>query len=227
MAGSFPIVTPSFSHCIGTPGPSSRLALDVGPPVSSFSSGPWHFGDPHHPEGILSVRVVMLEKVPKDLPYFFPHQSMKPTEAVFALPNPRTDPKHYSQALGALVDHLRDHIASTRDCAVILRAGQQCDLDTAIRLQNDRSTSRDSDQPYPQLITSLSGLVEVRKAILPLALVLLCAIPQLVSETSQAAVSKVEIADRLYGLVALWPDGNPPRAALKRVNEYLMSEGRG
>jgi tRNA A64-2'-O-ribosylphosphate transferase len=38
-------------------------------------------------------------------------------------------------------------------------------------------------------------------------------------------VTKAEIADVLHGLVSLWPDGNPPRAALKRVNQYLMSEG--
>ena len=36
-------------------------------------------------------------------------------------------------------------------------------------------------------------------------------------------MTKADIADRLHSLVARWPDGNPPRAALKRVNEYLMS----
>ncbi|RXK39878.1 hypothetical protein M231_02812 [Tremella mesenterica] len=39
----------------------------------------------------------------------------------------------------------------------------------------------------------------------------------------EVMVDKSSIADKLYKLVSLWPDGNPPRAALKRVNEILMS----
>lgn len=38
------------------------------------------------------------------------------------------------------------------------------------------------------------------------------------------AIDKATIARHLHTLVALWPDSNPPRAALKRVNEFLMAD---
>lgn len=65
-------------------------------------------------------------------------------------------------------------------------------------------------------------MIEYKKTIIPLALVLILSIPDLSGE-SVGNVGKAEIADVLNRIVCLWPDGNPPRAALRRVNEYLMS----
>jgi hypothetical protein len=43
------------------------------------------------------------------------------------------------------------------------------------------------------------------------------------SDDEDELVDKALIASQLHSLVSLWPDGNPPRAALRRVNESLMS----
>ena len=55
--------------------------------------------------------------------------------------------------------------------------------------------------------------VSARQTLIPLALAILCSVPY---------VDKHVVASQLHRLVALWPDGNPPRAALKRVNQVLM-----
>jgi len=106
---------------------------------------------------------------------------------------------------------------------------QSC-FDQPIQADPTDANGKYDDRAEIQL--SPAELVDARKAIIPLALVLLCALPELASANSTSSadipgpMTKAEIADELHKLVALWPDGNPPRAALRRVNEYLMSEGR-
>ncbi|KAL7421287.1 tRNA A64-2'-O-ribosylphosphate transferase [Cryptotrichosporon argae] len=81
-------------------------------------------------------------------------------------------------------------------------------------------------------VATLNGRVLLRPApgvgpkdVLALALALICAVPGL-DEDPVARHTKATIAERLQKLVSLWPEGNPPRAALKRINEFLMSPAR-
>jgi len=213
---------------IGVPLSGSRLGLDVGTPVTPPASVPC--SSRHTPT--LAIRVVVLEKVKRDVPYILQTQQSIPAEAVLALPNPKTDPKPYAFALGALVAFVRKHIAGEDAGSIVLRPADRADLDTALRIQADPTDANGKYDDRAEIQLSPAELVDARKAIIPLALVLLCALPELASANSTSSadipgpMTKAEIADELHKLVALWPDGNPPRAALRRVNEYLMSEGR-
>lgn len=225
---------------VGVPRLGSRLALDIGAPVDSHKREVWQYSEPSPASLIRLIRVTQLEKPLKDIPCILP---FSPREAIIALPNPRTDSKPYTSALGSLVADIRDRLSEGSIGCVVLLPGRRSDVDTAIQLyRNQETTSKQSDdqqRPEPrkeselvELDMSPADLVDARKVIIPLALVLLCALPKLSAPDSpppsrpNAPVTKAIIANQLHRLVSRWPDGNPPRAALKRVNEYLMSEGR-
>ena len=216
------------SHYTGVPTPGSRLALDIGTP----GAGGRDPGAPDCP-GTLSIYVASTEKHPKDPPFVFYAAGV-----ILALPDPKNEPKRYSSALTAFVSIARHHLSNDPRNTVLLHPGRQRDVHTAIRnhrLVLDahaspdgviRNHSLDGVTHDPPDSLSPDELVIARKTILPLALLLLCALPEITSSESEV-ITKAVVADRFHGLIALWPDGNPSRAALKRVNEYLMSEGRG
>lgn len=189
---------------VGVPGPSSKLALSIGPPVSY---APWE-----QPPKIHTIRIVVVEKPKKGEPTIY---RTSPTSSIFACPSPRSHPGAYTHSLDSLVDHVEDIL--DEKAGIILRPGNTDHIEAA----EDPDMADPGDIPL-----SPSEAIEARQAILPLALVLLLSIPDLGGELElgKGLVDKGVIADMLHQLVALWPDGNPPRAALKRVNEYLMSK---
>lgn len=131
----------------------------------------------------------------------------------------------------------------------MLEEGSRSDLDTAISVHLDPASPSVSlnetigDQGREEVCS-----VEGRKSILPLALCLMSAVPALHATSrkvgsaengdekeqdgkpeeeeqgeGETTLSKSVNASTLHTLIALWPDGNPARASLKRVNEYLLS----
>ncbi|ORY26301.1 initiator tRNA phosphoribosyl transferase-domain-containing protein [Naematelia encephala] len=122
-----------------------------------------------------------------------PHLHRIPGGAVLALPSARSDGPGFSRAIDEAVQYVR----SVQGVVLLCPAHREL-LDKPDAPSIDRSD-------------------EARKGILPLALVLLC------TTSGAKEMTKPYIASQLHTLVAQWPDGNPPRAALKRVNEYLMS----
>ncbi|EKC99210.1 hypothetical protein A1Q2_06410 [Trichosporon asahii var. asahii CBS 8904] len=120
-------------------------------------------------------------------------------DAFFAVPCPRAEPKAYVVALRQLHSHV-----ATSDRGVLLAPAMQGDLEGLPK--------------PPTAKLDPAALSQARKVIIPVAVTLMC--------RDDSVVDKSVIADRLHRLVALWPDGNPPRAALKRVNDFFMSAGR-
>jgi tRNA A64-2'-O-ribosylphosphate transferase len=195
-------VRPVQEQTIGIPGSSSKLALNIGPPTS-FT--PWAAGSVH------TIRVVAVDKPKKGVSSIYPNS---PSSSVFGCPSARSHPGAYTHALDDLVKHIEDIL--DREQRIELRPGSAAQLKAAT-LGSEISVH---DQPL-----DVAEAVEARRMILPLALVLLLSIPDLSGAYRAKAMDKGVIADMLHQLVALWPDGNPPRAALRRVNEYLMSKG--
>jgi tRNA A64-2'-O-ribosylphosphate transferase len=188
---------------VGVPGPSSKLALSIGQPISS---SPWN-----QPPKIHTIRIVVLDKPKKGKSPI----SRSSSTSIFTCPSPRSHPGAYTISLESLVNHVEDLL--DEKASIILRPGNSGHLEAA----------EDSDMEDPgDVPLSPSEAIEARQTIIPLALVLLLSIPDLGGELElgKGLVDKGVIADMLHQLVALWPDGNPPRAALKRVNEYLMSK---
>ena len=140
-----------------------------------------------------SAYLAEVDRSPKDRPSIV---SLK-GDMYCSVPNPRVDGKAY---VAFLNDFIRQAKAMT---CVILRPVPRTALDAAYRGEQTPCTVHPSE------------LVAARKVILPIAVALVC--------STQAFADKSVIADELHRLVSLWPDGNPPRAALKRVNELLMS----
>ncbi|KAK8864659.1 hypothetical protein IAR55_001909 [Kwoniella newhampshirensis] len=206
------------SDAVGVPSHTSRLALEVGSPITSTSS--WVHASSSH----LTIRVVEVDKHPRNIPHLLPLEK----EMILAVPSAKSDGKAYAAALVELVEYVRDEMG---DSAVVLLPAHPSAHTKAIRAYTTLDkTADDSDPPPPPPSIEPSPvftLVDSRKLIIPLALVLLCSVPELTPELHlPESITKAVIASQMHTLVALWPDGNPPRAALKRVNEFLMSEGR-
>lgn len=189
-------------YITGVPGPSSKLALSIGPPTT-----PSTWQNPAH-----TIRIVQIDKPKRGDPSIY----RSPSSSIFACPSARSHPGAYTHALEALVDHVEDLLDD--DLCIELRPGISSQLDQV------RTLRHDEDLTNPDPVLSTPEAIEFRRLILPLALVLIVAIPDLAQPLIQGRqVDKSLIADVLHQLVSLWPDGNPPRAALRRVNEYLMS----
>lgn len=227
----------SDHHPTAVPGPSSRLALAIGPPISP---SPWLFPSSPSCSAIYYVRVVPIDKPSK---HETPQWILPLTQdtSVFLCPLAKSDLKGYTHSVAALVDHVR-RLVRDRSSGVMLCPGGKADLESAKRQQQQQQLdTAKSPATLPETTNSLLAPADVdsRKLILPLALALVLAIPSISQPDLQPdsdsdsdsdsdempEITKAEIADVLHGLVSLWPDGNPPRAALKRVNQYLMSEG--
>ena len=144
-----------------------------------------------------SFYIVEVDRAIKDTPWIIPIHH----DRIVAVPDPRSDSRSY----GRLVKELIDAVKQVDDRNVVIRPARPADF----------SSARNGEKTTPAPLTG-SDLVAARKLILPLVVALDCA-------RHDGPVDKGVIADSLHRLVALWPDGNPPRAALKRVNEVLMS----
>lgn len=202
------------------PNAESHLLLALG---STASSSPFK---PSISLGeAFTIRILPIDKPLKDQPFILP---LDAKSALSTVPDAKLNGKEYGKALLDLIAFIR---ALPAERAVILRPGQQMDLDSALMmLESEKDYAGAPVHVPPPLDTRqviLEGIVEARKTILPLALALLCAIPRFRADyRAEAEVTKGMIASQLHQLVALWPDGNPPRVALRRVNEVLMSQKR-
>ena len=174
------------------PTTNGRLLLELGEPATRQPSAT--------PE--LTLHVCLVDRPPSDTPTI---AGIDETAAVLALPSPRAYPRAYDSALRAFDDFTSKHVG---------RLGPSLLLRPAPIALYDYATCADGVPP-PDEYTG--DLVAARKAILPLALLYMCILTQ-----EGVKVDKGFISKRLSVLVGLWPDGNPPRAALKRVNECLI-----
>ncbi|WVW84199.1 hypothetical protein I302_106229 [Kwoniella bestiolae CBS 10118] len=225
-----PSTSTSGENAIGIPSSSSRVALDIGSPIMP-SATPWLYSNSD--ARYIVIRVVEYEKYPRDIPRLL---NLKKGEVwVLAVANSKTEGKAYESSLKELVEFVR-----SADRAVVLVHGSSNDVESGImiRQQSPRDgTSSSGDQGREVTLDALpEPSVEGRKLILPLALALICSIENLDDKqpeqresedaSQERTMSKTDIATKLHGLVSLWPDGNPPRASLKRINEFLMSGDR-
>lgn len=116
------------------------------------------------------------------------------------VPNPRVDGKAYNAFLTEFIRQAKPMRS------VIIRPISRSALDAA------RRGKQISLAVHP------TELVPARKVVIPILVALVCSMRE--------NADKGVIADELHRLVSLWPDGNPPRAALKRVNDVLMSNNQ-
>jgi tRNA A64-2'-O-ribosylphosphate transferase len=203
----------SHRKLVGYPKSDSRLALDLGVPLS----GPvWAA-----PEETKTVSIVQVDKPLKELGTIAPLDSSG-TQHLVLLPNPRGDGKTYLGAFSAALEFIHVMLSTH---AVVVTLGNQQHIDAASsHAANAAGTSRVDSPPFQS--TWQNGpedFVSSRKVILPLVVALAC---QLESREAGLSINKDTIARQVQRLVTLWPDSNPPRAALKRLNEVLMSDPR-
>ena len=224
------------SSATGIPSSDSLLGLAIGPPV--FAHQPWSPTPTSAPSLIVKVVEPSKADVPKspDDDYILPLSHMSsdgnPDEAVvLVLADPRVAGWAFGQGLQHAIRYLRPLIELGR--RILLVPGNESYLRAAFHFRD--SKKEDSDD----LVAALEKLtlanepsVDDRKRIVPLAVALLCSIPDLHPEddtdtrtaVAEGRVDKVIVGDMLHRLVALWPDANPPRAALKRINEVMMGD---
>jgi len=200
---------PTIERAVGVPGPTSRLGLDIGPSIS-----PTQVWSADMSTG-LTIYIVSVPKAQAFSDIVYTHSSL-PRIIVFAFPSPKIDSWAYKDALTKLVAAIRPQI--DQPTSILLRAGTTDHIDLITK-------SREQDDSLPRTSASLPAPVDMvgsRKMIMPIALLLLCAFPLDESTAAEADLTKGSISNVLLSLVALWPDSNPPRAALKRVNEVLL-----
>lgn len=226
---------PSRLPYIGVPRSTSRMALDIGRPVIDCPD--WS------PAGQSTITLYIGE-VEKPLSgrgsrWIYDLGKSKNCDKLVALPNPKVDPKPYDSAMRSVAQLAEELPPGTN---LLLRPARQADL--AHFLAPLAIEPKDAPVFIPSTSTTplpLSELIAARKVIIPAALVILCSNASLREASSIEAgdgsggeeseesddedelVDKALIASQLHSLVSLWPDGNPPRAALRRVNESLMS----
>lgn len=230
---------------VGVPSPSSRLALSLGTPVTRVQ--------PCRPAITAPTLTVVIVEVTKSA--LFPegiYREPNPTgnQSLYAaVPSAKLDSGGYGHVLSKLVSAVRASLSS--EGTIVLVPGTIAQLEDVRRRveASDVPTDRPSFATFELENLSQKELVAARKTIIPLALLLLHAIPGLYDplgpivysntgalsdnpeqkspgQADPSGVTKADIATTLHSLVSLWPDGNPPRIALRRVNEYLMSGSR-
>lgn len=173
------------------------------------------------------LRVVEVNKPPKDTPFIVPISKNDSSQVfLFILPSARSQQKEFLHALATVEAHL-DKFPLGHEMDLIVSPGTKTEMDAAIAWH--RAGNAADKDPHITLspVTAMpeGDLQAARKAILPLAVALLCSIPAINADID-VDLDKSAVADVLHNLIALWPNGNPPRAALKRVNEFLMSDER-
>ncbi|WVQ67329.1 uncharacterized protein L199_005525 [Kwoniella botswanensis] len=211
---------------IGIPDESSRIALRIGSPIIPTSTK-WKYATSSiNP---IIVRAVEYEKYPKDLPRLL---DFTPEERILAVANSKTEGKAFESTLSELVDLVK---GEGGERGVVLVHGRKEDVELVLKTyqksQAQPQEGKRQQEEKVKLDEPPEPSVEGRKLILPLALALICSMPASNDEVQQGkedmVLTKSDIAVKLHSLISLWPDGNPPRASLKRVNEFLMSGDRG
>jgi tRNA A64-2'-O-ribosylphosphate transferase len=200
---------PTLEHVIGAPRPTSRLGLDVGPPISPVQTWKADMST------VLTIYIVGISKAQAFPNIVYSHLSL-PNIIVFALPSPKIDSWAYKDALAKLLAAVRPMI--DQSTYILLKAGTTEHIDLITK-------SQEKDDSFPKTLGSLPAPVDTvgsRKTVIPIALLLLCAFPLDENVPTETGLTKGSISNVLLSLVALWPDSNPPRAALKRVNEVLL-----
>ena len=198
-----------LEQAVGAPQPTSRLGLDIGTPISPVQT--WGADR----STVLTIFIVGVSKAQafSDIVYLNPSL---PRTVIFALPSPKIDSWAYKGALTKLLTAIRPFIDQSTN--ILLKAGTTEHIDLIAKSQKQ-------DDSLPQTIGSLPAPVDTvgsRKTVIPIALLLLCAFRLDESIAAEAGLTKGIISNGLLSLVGLWPDSNPPRAALKRVNEVLI-----
>ena len=236
---------PSHSTLTGVPTSRSRLAVDLGQPVSLV--------DPWTPISSRTINI-WIKEVNKSQTYpetIYTHPSQGVIRNIgLALPSPKADSWGYKSALTKLVSALKPQMEE-EGCSLIVRPATSSHLDLLVKSKNEdnQDISIDIDIALEKL-AGPEDKVSSRKLLIPILLLLLCTFPNLqpalpdpTSEAKpnlnanfeadadaervvDAKLDKGGISTVLLSLVALWPDGNPPRAALKRVNEILLGSGK-
>jgi tRNA A64-2'-O-ribosylphosphate transferase len=200
--------SPTLEHVVGAPRPACRLGLDIGPPISPVQT--WKADN----ATIMTIYIVGISKAQAFPNIVYSHPSL-PCAIVFALPSPKIDSWAYKDALGKLLAAVRPLI--DQSTYILLKAGTTEHIDLITKAQG----KNDSLRPALEALPAPADAVGSRKMVIPIALLLLCAFP-LDTEVDVEALTKGSISNVLLSLVALWPESNPPRAALKRVNEVLL-----
>lgn len=201
-------------------GPSSLLCLDIGPPTGSKSPPSLS-----QAENLHIIRVVETEKMKGESVFNLPYGE---DTTIFRCPSAKADPKTYGKALESLIDLAYDKAKD--GIRIVLTPGHPDDFPAAKAWKKAASQTNAGRIPACEPVEPLPSVdprPEHRKTILPLAQLLCLGVAELNAASDShdlTYVTKKDIAEVLQGLVSLWPDGNPPRAALKRVNEALMSE---
>ena len=199
----------TFEQITGAPQPTSRLGLDIGPSISPVQA--WSADR----STVLTIYIVGISKAQAFSDIVYTHPSL-PHVIVFALPSPKIDSWAYKGALTKLLAAIRPLIDQSTN--ILLKAGTTEHIDLITKSQH-------KDDSLPQTLSSLPAPVDTvgsRKTVIPIALLLLCAFRLDGNIAAEADLTKGVISNGLLSLVALWPDSNPPRAALKRVNEVLL-----
>ena len=191
---------------IGFPESGSRLALELGDSIGAASV--WD----HAQVETATTYVLQLDKPPKDLPALAPLDSTE-SAWLLVLPNPRADGKSYVETLSEVLPDIGSTMAKQ---PAILAPGSQEHLTAALSHHSDPAISK----PFKSTWTpNQEDLVSARKVIIPFVIALACHL----DAEEGGSVDKDNISRYLQRLVSLWPDGNPPRVALRRINEVLMS----
>jgi tRNA A64-2'-O-ribosylphosphate transferase len=199
----------TLEQAVGAPRQTSRLGLYIGPPISPVQT--WKADS----ATVLTIYIVGISKAQAFPNIIYSHPSL-PHIIVFALPSPKIDSWAYKDALVKLLAALR--LLFDQSTKVLLKSGTTEHIDLITK-------SQEQDDSLSQRLRSLSPPIDPvgsRKTVIPIALLLLCAFPLDESVAAEASLTKGSISNVLLSLVALWPDSNPPRAALKRVNEVLL-----
>jgi tRNA A64-2'-O-ribosylphosphate transferase len=200
-------------YLTGVPISDSRLAVNLGPPVVPVNT--WSIPS----DRTINIWIVEINKAqtyPETI--YIPNSEEKIRHIGLALPSPKADSWGYKSALIKLVSSLR---TMNGNDALIIRSATLDHLNVLVDPpQQLDDVLRELDTPQDQ--------VSSRKTLIPIILLLLCAFPALTpgSSVNNGPLDKAGISTVLLSLVALWPDGNPPRAALKRVNEILLGSSR-
>jgi len=208
-------VTNDSSQLVGAPRPTSRLGLDIGPPTSPVDV--WDTGPSSKVTTVYVVGILKAQAFPETI---YTHPS-HPLHLVVALPSPKIDSWAYKDALYRLVKAIRHRM--DQSTMILLRPGTTQQLDQVI------STNEKIAGSLPERLNAIpppEDTVSSRKMIIPIALLLLCAFCLDGQLADNEELTKSSISNVLLSLVGLWPDSNPPRAALKRVNEVLLSRER-
>lgn len=150
----------------------------------------------------IKLYIIEVEKADKEMEMISPSED----GLISLVPNPKLDSRAYANSLSALIEKVKE----------VTQGGNA----VTVQVANFNDFKRSEEGTTITLNSTPCDMVSARKLIIPILVALECTL------SSAEGIDKTTIGASLHRLVNLWPDGNPPRAALKRVNELLMSGDR-